>query len=152
MNEIWIQNYPQSYCVFEAGGCSDHQRCRIIIKTEMLKPRKPFQDFAKMSDLNISLEKSTLFLAGVKSDDSVSFLEQFPFEAGDLPVRYLGLPLLTKKMNVQDYSPLIARIRTRISSWTARHLSFAGRLQLIGSVIYSITNFGCRHFGFLVSA
>lgn len=20
MNEIWMQNYPQSYCVFEAGG------------------------------------------------------------------------------------------------------------------------------------
>lgn len=68
-------------------------------------------------------------------------MEQFPFESGALPVRYLGLPLLTKKMNAQDYSPLIARIRSRITSWTARHLTFAGRLQLIGSVLYSITNF-----------
>lgn len=105
-----------------------------------------FQEFAKISGLNISLEKSTLFLAGVKNEDSASILEQFPFEAGSLPVRYLGLPLLTKKMTVQDYSPLIARIRTRISSWTARHLSFAGRLQLIGSVIYSITNFWMSAF------
>lgn len=44
-------------------------------------------------------------------------------------------------MNVHDYSPLIARVRSRITSWTARRLSFAGRLQLIGSVIYSIKNF-----------
>lgn len=105
-----------------------------------------FQEFAKISGLNISLEKSTLFLAGVKSEDSAAILEQFPFEAGSLPVRYLGLPLLTKKMSVSDYSPLIARIRTRISTWTARHLSFAGRLQLIGSVIYSITNFWMSAF------
>ena len=100
-----------------------------------------FKKFAEISGLNISLEKSTLFLAGVKAEDSEAILEQFPFEAGSLPVRYLGLPLLTKKMNVHDYSPLIARIRSRISSWTVRHLTFAGRLQLVGSVIYSITSF-----------
>lgn len=100
-----------------------------------------FKEFAKKSGLNISLEKSTLYLAGVKEEDSVAILEQFPFEYGSLPVRYLGLPLLTKKMNSQDYRPLISRIRARISSWTARHLTFAGRLQLIGSVLYSIINF-----------
>lgn len=102
---------------------------------------KVFQEFEIMSGLNISLEKSTLFLAGVKSEDSEAILDQFPFHKGTLRVRYLGLPLLTKRMNVQDYSPLIARLRTRISSWTARHLSFAGRLQLIDSVFFSITNF-----------
>lgn len=100
-----------------------------------------FKRFARMSGLSISLEKSTLYLAGVKEVDSVAILEQFPFEAGALPVRYLGLPLLTKKMNAKDYSPLISRIRNRISTWTARHLTFAGRLQLIGSVLYSIINF-----------
>lgn len=100
-----------------------------------------FQEFAKVSGLNISLEKSTLYLAGVKAEDSVTILEQFPFDSGSLPVRYLGLPLLTKRMNSQDYSLLIMRIKNRITSWTARHLSFAGRLQLVGSVLYSITNF-----------
>ena len=49
-------------------------------------------------------------------------------------------------MNVQDYSPLISRIRNMISSWTARHLSFGGRLQLIGSVLYSISNFWMSAF------
>lgn len=105
-----------------------------------------FRRFARLSGLNISLEKSTLFLAGVKAEDSVAILDQFPFEAGTLPVRYLGLPLLTKKMTVQDYSRLISQIRARISSWTARHLTFAGRLQLIGSVLYSITSFWMSAF------
>lgn len=105
-----------------------------------------FQEFARIYGLNISLEKSSLYMAGVKTYDSEAILEQFPFEAGTLPVRYLGLPLLTKRMNVHDYSPLISRIRNMISSWTARHMIFAGRLQLIGYVLYSITAFWMSAF------
>ena len=56
-----------------------------------------FREFAKMSGLNISLDKSTLYMAGVTDEDNVAILEQFPFEAGSLPVRYLGLPLMSKK-------------------------------------------------------
>ncbi|XP_056842893.1 uncharacterized protein LOC130495512 [Raphanus sativus] len=74
-------------------------------------------------------------------EDREAILAQFPFAVGTLPVRYLGVPLLTKRMTSSDYSPLVNRIRKRITSWTARQLSFAGRLQLIGSVIHSITNF-----------
>lgn len=43
MNDEWLRKFPQSYCVFEAGGCSDHQRCRVVFKTELLKPKKPFK-------------------------------------------------------------------------------------------------------------
>lgn len=43
MNEVWMRIWPQSYCVFDAGGCSDHQRCRITIKTDLMKPMKPFK-------------------------------------------------------------------------------------------------------------
>lgn len=45
-----------------------------------------------------------------------------------------------------DYSPLIEKIRNRISSWNNRFLSFAGRLQLVGSVIHSLTNFWISAF------
>lgn len=105
-----------------------------------------FKEFAKMPGLCISLEKSTLFLAGVKEDVSAEILDQFSFEAGSLLVRYLGLPLLLKKMSVTDYAPLLSRIRNKINSWIARHLSFAGRLQLIGYVLYSLTNFWMSAF------
>ncbi|KAL0747330.1 hypothetical protein Bca101_029332 [Brassica carinata] len=74
-----------------------------------------FKEFPMMSGLSISLEKSTLFLAGVKEDAAVKILDQFPFEAGSLPVRYLGLPLLSKKMSITDYAPLISQIRNKIS-------------------------------------
>lgn len=73
-------------------------------------------------------------------------LNSFSFSTGTLPVRYLGLPLLTKRMTVADYMPLVEKIRKRMSSWTGRFLSHAGRLQLISSVITSLANFWLSAF------
>ncbi|KAL9840168.1 putative RNA-directed DNA polymerase [Arabidopsis thaliana] len=100
-----------------------------------------FHEFAGKSGLHISLEKSTLYLAGVSEPNRDHILSAFPFASGQLPVRYLGLPLMTKQMTTADYSPLIDKVRSKISSWTARSLSYAGRLALINSVIVSLSNF-----------
>ena len=100
-----------------------------------------FEKFAVMSGLKISLEKSTVFMTGMSPRAKEAILRQFPFESGTLPVKYLGLPLLTKRMMQSDYLPLVEKIRSRITSWTNRFLSFGGRLQLIKSVLSSLTNF-----------
>ena len=63
-----------------------------------------------------------------------------------LPIKYLELPLTTKIMSQSDYKPLLTRIRDRFLSWTSSALAYAGRLQLIKSVIASITNFWCAAF------
>lgn len=46
-----------------------------------------FEKFAVMSGLKISLEKSTVFMAGISQTDKDIILQQFPFEAGTLPVK-----------------------------------------------------------------
>lgn len=102
-----------------------------------------FDNFSKYSGLKISMEKSTTFLAGVPATTRQQLESTFPFDIGELPVRYLGLglPLLTKRLTTSDYAPLIEKIRKRIGSWSARYLSFAGRLNLISSVLWSTCNF-----------
>jgi hypothetical protein len=50
---------------------------------------------------------------------------------GGFPVRYLGVPLINKSLIVVDCEGLVAKFTSRIDSWCAKHLSFAGRLQLI---------------------
>lgn len=105
-----------------------------------------FQEFSYISGLNISLEKSTLFLAGVNGPSRDVILARFPFDAGSLPVRYLGLPLLSRRLTLVDCLPLIEKIKSRISSWKHRPLSYAGRLQLLVSVIASLTNFWISAF------
>ena len=100
-----------------------------------------FEEFEVWSGLSISVEKSTIYMAGVSVDEKRSILTNFEFAEGELPVRYLGLPLMTQAMRTQDYYPLLEHIKSKINSWTCRYLSYAGRLQLIISVFVSIVNF-----------
>ena len=100
-----------------------------------------FEEFEVWSGLRISLEKSTIYMAGVEEVEKCSIMTNFPFAVGELPVRYLGLPLMTQSMRSQDWLPLLERIRSKVCSWTCRFMSYAGRLQLINSVLLSIANF-----------
>ena len=68
------------------------------------------------------------------------------FKLGKLPVRYLGVPLITRRLSVGDCAVLIEKITARINSWTLRFLSYARRLQLIQSVLFNIQNYWFRHF------
>lgn len=51
-----------------------------------------------------------------------------------------------QKLSLVNCEPLLQRIKGKIGSWTAKYLSFAGRLQLLNSVISGITNFWCGAF------
>ena len=61
---------------------------------------------------------------------------QFP--EGSLPVRYLGVPLITTRLYHNDYKCLVDKVKTRLSDWRNKSLSFSGRLQLILSVLSSM--------------
>lgn len=105
-----------------------------------------FYSFGRMSGMKISVEKSMLFVGGISDVVRCEIQDRFPSMIGNFPMRYLGLPLLTKRMSKLDYAPLIESIRSRITSWTSRFLSFAGRVQLITSVLASIMNFWSSAF------
>ena len=87
-----------------------------------------------------------MYLAGVPSSIHQHMKREFPFVVGEILVRYLGLPLVTKRLIASDYAPLIEQIKKRIRSWTSRFLSFAGRFNLISSVLWSISNFWLSAF------
>lgn len=55
-----------------------------------------------------------------------------------MPVRYLGIPLISSRLTAEDCSSLLNKLTARIDFWLSKNLSFAGRLQLISSVLYSI--------------
>lgn len=65
---------------------------------------------------------------------------------GVLLVRYLGVPLNSRKLNLVSCKPLLHQIKKRLSSWSLKSLSFAGRLLLIKIVISGITTFWCSAF------
>jgi hypothetical protein len=59
-------------------------------------------------------------------------------QEGVLPVRYLGVTLISKRLTTGDCDALVSKVAARIDSWLARSLSFAGRLQLLSSVLLSL--------------
>ncbi|KAL0302152.1 UNVERIFIED_CONTAM: hypothetical protein Scaly_3040900 [Sesamum calycinum] len=68
------------------------------------------------------------------------------FPQGTLPVRYLGVPLITSKLSLADCAPLILKIEARIAGWNQLNLTYAGRTQLIKSVLSSIHQYWCSVF------
>ncbi|XP_075508005.1 uncharacterized protein LOC142544859 isoform X1 [Primulina tabacum] len=63
------------------------------------------------------------------------------FTPGMLPFRYLGIPLAAKRLRSSDYCMLVNAIAAKINSWPRHSLSYAGKLELIRSVIQGIECF-----------
>lgn len=55
----------------------------------------------------------------------------------ELPVRYLGVPLISTKLTYADCVVLKDRMLRRIQSWSNKLLSFGSRAQLISFVLFS---------------
>lgn len=100
-----------------------------------------FQEFSAASGLIANQSKSSIYFGGVNESTQQLILQQLGFTTGQLPFRYLGVPLSTKKLPVAQCQPLIDKMVGRITNWTTKFLSYAGRLQLIHSVLVGIQNF-----------
>ncbi|XP_021985819.1 uncharacterized protein LOC110882016 [Helianthus annuus] len=94
--------------------------------------------FSKMSGLVPSIQKSTVFFCNVPSYIKNAILNFMPFKEGSLPVRYLGVPLISSGLLYKDCSVMMEKLDKRIMHWRNKLLSFAGRLQLIVSVLSSM--------------
>ncbi|XP_048634841.1 uncharacterized protein LOC125608411 [Brassica napus] len=103
-------------------------------------------DFEALSGLSISIAKSSIFTSGLTEAETESIIAVSGISEGSLPVRYLGLPLNSRKLSMTQCEPMMQQIRSKISAWTSKYLSFAGRQVLISTVIAGITNFWCGAF------
>ncbi|MBA0796167.1 hypothetical protein Gohar_006961, partial [Gossypium harknessii] len=73
------------------------------------------------------------------------------FKVGRLPVRYLGVPLVSRKLSQSDCVVLTNRILGRFHEWSTKNLSYAGTLQLIKVVIFSVQAYWSHQFLMLKS-
>ncbi|GKA06893.1 hypothetical protein Tco_0686117 [Tanacetum coccineum] len=62
-------------------------------------------------------------------------IEDFGAYSDRLPVKYLGVPLTSKRIKVSNCKSLLDRIRNKDLNWKNTRLSYAGRLQLVASVL-----------------
>lgn len=97
--------------------------------------------FRDTSGLSVNPQKSSIFMAGVGDREKEEILTYTGIQVRELPLRYLGIPLLAGRLLVYHYRPLIDRITQQIGLWTAPSLFYAGRMQLITSMLQEIQCF-----------
>ncbi|XP_059284803.1 uncharacterized protein LOC132038097 [Lycium ferocissimum] len=90
------------------------------------------------SRLIANLDKSVVFFGGIKDTEQQQILDILGFSQGTLPIKYLGIPLSSKRLNVGQCAQLLEKMLGRITSWTSKLLTYAGRVQLIMAVLFSI--------------
>ncbi|XP_070001990.1 uncharacterized protein LOC142166102 [Nicotiana tabacum] len=99
---------------------------------------RAFDHFSTVFELQANLEKSLLYIAGVHMDFKDKMLAKLHLTIGKLPFKYLGVPLYTRKLSIHQCMPLVEKIIDKIRSWTSKFLPYAGRLQLINSLLFEM--------------
>lgn len=89
-----------------------------------------FRKFSEATSLKANLRKSQLYCGGVKTEDKHEILISLGYEEGSLPVKYLDVPLSSKRLTVSQCRPLIDKMTCKVSSWTAKLLTYAGGFNL----------------------
>jgi hypothetical protein len=92
-------------------------------------------------ELILGVPNTCPFCSGLSDDIKHELLVFMQIAEGKLPVRYLGVPLITTRLTAADCEGLVAKFTSQIDSLCSKHLSFAGRLQLISSVLFSLQVF-----------
>ncbi|GJQ94091.1 RNA-directed DNA polymerase, eukaryota, reverse transcriptase zinc-binding domain protein [Tanacetum coccineum] len=84
--------------------------------------KRALDEFSASSSMLPNSSKSTVFfesLCDVERDANTNIL---PFATGKLPVRYLEVPLIAKRLSIKDYGSLIDTIRSKVNNWKNRSL------------------------------
>lgn len=83
---------------------------------------------------------------GVDKSVQQKILDITGFMVGNLPFKYLGVPLISRKLIVNLCRPLIDKITSKINHRTPKLKSYAGKQQLVKSVLFAITNYWMQVF------
>ncbi|KAL0290462.1 UNVERIFIED_CONTAM: hypothetical protein Sradi_7049400 [Sesamum radiatum] len=70
--------------------------------------------------------------------DRQNILNLVGFQEGNLPIKYLGVPLTASRLTVADCRPILEKVSARLAGWAHLNLSLAGRAQLLKSVLASL--------------
>ncbi|XP_071728625.1 uncharacterized protein [Rutidosis leptorrhynchoides] len=94
--------------------------------------------FERASDLKVNFHKSCLYGVGASLEEVNTMAGRLGCQSGKLPFIYLGLPIGAKMCKIDTWNPVIDKLKSKLSEWRMRTMSFGGRLVLIKSVLTSL--------------
>ncbi|KAL0316613.1 UNVERIFIED_CONTAM: hypothetical protein Sradi_5539500 [Sesamum radiatum] len=103
-------------------------------------------EFAALSGLTVNPAKSQIILSRAVQQERQQIIDPLGFQEGVLPVKYLGVPLTSSRLTIADCRPLINKLDARLAGWNHQNLSYAGRVQLIKSVLSTLHTYWASVF------
>jgi len=102
--------------------------------------------FEMLSGLKVNFNKS--LLVGINIADSwlSEAASVLNCKVGKIPFVYLGLPIGGNSRRLSFWDPVVNRIKSRLSGWNSRFLSFSGRLILLKTVLTSLPIYALSFF------
>ncbi|GJS68035.1 RNA-directed DNA polymerase, eukaryota, reverse transcriptase zinc-binding domain protein [Tanacetum coccineum] len=87
--------------------------------------KKALHEFSSVFGLLPNLNKSTIFFGSINEGLKRELLQILLFKLGSLPMKYLGVPLIAKKLGVKECKCLLDNMEKRINFWRNKLLSYA---------------------------
>ncbi|CAK8579067.1 unnamed protein product [Lathyrus sativus] len=100
-----------------------------------------FRNFSKSTGLMMNPNKCKIYFGGLDMETRKRLKELSGFQEGALSVKYLGIPLTSKRLTITHFMPLVDKIVARIHHWSSRLLNYAGRIQLVKSIAYAMVQY-----------
>ena len=97
--------------------------------------------FSDFSGLQLNRAKSSFIGFELSQEELAGCSRILATPIGTLPIRYLGVPLVDRRLRIQDWHPVIEKVETRLAGWRARLLSRGGRLVLLKAVLAAIPTY-----------
>ncbi|XP_062080108.1 uncharacterized protein LOC133784851 [Humulus lupulus] len=110
--------------------------------------KEVLDSFASATGLSINSGKSHVFFGGVSNTDRTRIAHELNLTEGLFPLNYLGVPMRPTKWKHEDCEVILQKFCLKIQNWASRHLSLAGRIQLINSVLLGLRNYWMSIFVF----
>lgn len=120
----------------------------VVIKGNLKAAEKIkdiFRDLESFAGLKLNEMKTKCYFNKFCSNKQ-SMLDKLGFTEGSLPVKYLGVPLSNNNITDVECGKLINEIRDKLQGWRSKLLSFAGRVELVHTVITSKVRFWLQTF------
>ena len=108
--------------------------------------KKALNKFSGISGLHPNLGKCTMFCGSLDDDTKRDISNTFPFKEGKLPVRYLGVPLVTKKIGIAYCKQLVDKVQQKLNDGITKVYHMLGEFNLL--LLFWLQ---CRYIGGLFS-
>lgn len=112
--------------------------CRSTVGTAQ-GINKVMQDFRSCTGLDFNAQKSmVIFFGGCTAQSRRIITNTLGMTEGELPIRYLGIPLISSRLSPHHCNPILEKMETKLEGWSTKSLSYEGRRELINSTLNSM--------------